>query len=361
MSRTVLLASLMAVNALAADFAPPYEYVGCVRADPGQFPVHPTFVKAFTPQQCQEACKGKANLVALGDGCHCDDPSQANELEYVKVEEEACSTLCVPEDKEAGYCGGGKDGTRQIYNLYRATKVDPDNGGKKDPADEDCDCEDEKKHEEVVVVEGSPPEVVDCPTRENWNGTIPDHHSKPAECEDCEKPHEIKIVCICPEGCGSIEHGEACPPEGCPPDNNTKVVCQIPEGCGSIKHGEACPTEGCPEPAGNGSKKPVAPVATPHVCPPEGCPSDNTKPADNGGKPKPADTGDKSKACPPEGCPEDKAADSSKPAETPACPPEGCPKDQNGEKPAVIVSSGVKFYVSTVVAGAAVFVLFGFA
>ena len=278
MASPLVLAGLMAAAVAAqAEFsAQNFEYVGCVEADSEAFGLNIDFFQAFSAEECQNACGGKANYAALGGGCHCDVPDADGDVSFTLVDEAACSVACIPENPAAGQCGGTPadvDSGLQIFNLYKKIA-----GGEGEPMD-DC-SEDHAPIENKIaplVVEtifSCPPEKGDC------------HHNAP--------PPQTKIVLPCPpEGCHEPEptpEPTPCPPGGCPPVYNKLPVACPPEcapcpleGCPPCDGPDCLPPcpEGCvaPPPAPAPTPIPAPPTTlTPAPCPPGGCTASSISP-----------------------------------------------------------------------------------
>ncbi|KAI5460356.1 hypothetical protein BGZ63DRAFT_424866 [Mariannaea sp. PMI_226] len=135
MSRSILIAGLMAVTTLAqSQFAiDGWEYVGCAKTDlTANFPLEYTFWgHHFRPQDCQMKCNAvfRSGYAALGDGCTCNDPRSFKLVEIEVVEPGLCNLTCIPGRNDMGYCGGGGFDvvTPPRYSLYK--RVDTTTAG----------------------------------------------------------------------------------------------------------------------------------------------------------------------------------------------------------------------------------------
>ncbi|KAL2204580.1 hypothetical protein CC79DRAFT_1360406 [Sarocladium strictum] len=243
MSRHVLGMGLLAITVSAqANFATSgFEYVGCVEAEPSLFGLNIDFFKPFTPQECQDACAGKATYAALGGGCKCDVPHQGTDVTFKVLNEEACTVLCIPGSPDAGRCGGSGEGDQpgtQLFNLYKKAGEDSAAGGAAmEEGEGDCNEGDAAVHNQVAELP-LPSIVVE---------TI---YSCPPEKEDCPLRAAATKLAV-----------PVCPPEGCQPSS-------VPEPAPTVA---ACPPEGCqPAPVPSPAPAPPATTPVPEPCPPEG-------------------------------------------------------------------------------------------
>ncbi|KAK7409098.1 hypothetical protein QQX98_008706 [Neonectria punicea] len=231
MPRSILITGLLAARTMAqANFATAgYKYVGCVELDLAEFPFSPAFINNFRPQLCEEACARtfKSDHVAIGGGCHCDDPTSDVAVTYTVVDEARCDTQCISNDTMSGSCGGGGfGGNPAVFNLYQ--KADDAEG----PDDEEDCPDDEEEEESAEEPTGCPPGVIDCPFR-----------NKPTKCsgEGCE--HWLPPVKgVYPSN--MTFHG--CPSGGCTPPEHPPVCdgdCKSSEG--HVKVIETPPCEDC--------------------------------------------------------------------------------------------------------------------
>lgn len=270
MSRHVLGMGLLAVTATAqANFASSgFEYIGCVEADPQVFGLNLDFIQAFTPQECQDACAGKATFAAVGGGCRCDVAGDELEITFQMIDESACATPCIPEDPEAGNCGGPSDDeSTQIFNLYRKSSS-------KGECDDEMDAKAAKPQVKVAevpvvithTVTSCPPEKLDCPLHAATKVACPPGGCQPAPApapappatpEPAPAPPAFNKVAACPpEGC------RQCPPEGCLPCTEDGCLPACPEGCVAPPAPESAPTP--------------TPIVRAPVCPGDECVAPST-------------------------------------------------------------------------------------
>lgn len=280
MSRHVLGMGLLAVTVTAqANLASSgFEYVGCVEADPQLFGLNIDFFQPFTPQECQAACAGKASYAALGGGCRCDVPSQAPEVTFKILDEAACSVLCIPDNPDAGRCGGSGEGDQVGFQLFSLYKKAGEDSGAEGPGEVMDDCHEgdaaalNKAAEAPVIVEtiySCPPEKEDCPLRAANKLPVP-VSCPPEGCQPSPVPTPIPAPSATPVP------EPPCPPEGCAPVFNKVPVPCPAEGC------RPCPPEGCP-PCADGQCLPACPEGCVAPPPPEVAPTPTPSPVCPGG------------------------------------------------------------------------------
>ncbi|KAK2594463.1 hypothetical protein QQS21_007809 [Conoideocrella luteorostrata] len=246
MSRAALIAGLMAASVAAqANLASEgFQYIGCVEASPGIFPVNMELGDGFTVGQCQEACgKSGANAAAAGNGCHCNSSISQAAVDFDVVDESRCSQPCSEADVKAGQCGGpvASDG-KQLYNLYQRIPTDPTPAGydaTMPPANNKVvDAPSTTTSILLQTIISCAPGVLDCPAQ---NQTALPTLILPSQ--SCAEEHlpppppvETKFEEPCPES--SI----AVPP---PPPPPATTPCACEEAVAPKHHHK---TKGCPGP-----------------------------------------------------------------------------------------------------------------
>ncbi|OAQ58517.1 carbohydrate-binding WSC [Pochonia chlamydosporia 170] len=220
MSRAALAVVLIATGAAAqANFASDgFQYVGCVQASTGVFPVKMNLGDSFTVAQCQEACgKSGAYAAAAGNGCHCDNPISHVGLDFDVMDDSKCSQACKPGDAKAGQCGGpiSTDG-QQLYNLYQRISTDPIPANVTLPpiANKAVDL---PTSTFLKTITTCPPGVTDCPlhsTSEDPQKPCTKEHPPPPP--PPPPPVKTKFALPCPES-------KAAPP---PPSSTTPCDCE---------------------------------------------------------------------------------------------------------------------------------------
>ncbi|KAH8175160.1 hypothetical protein LIA77_03578 [Sarocladium implicatum] len=292
MSRFVLSMGLLAATVTAqANFASPdFEYIGCVQAAPAAFGLKLDLSKAFTPQECQDACAGKATFAAVGGSCRCDVPGDENDIKFQMIDDSECANPCDPASPDAGNCGGSSnDEALQVFNLYRkhCSECEEKEAAAAKPVAKVAEAPLVITH----TVFSCPPEKLDCPLHAATAAPAPPSTPAPAPA------FNNKIPAACPpEGCRS------CPPEGCAPCTEDGCLPACPEGCVAPPAPAPAPTPtpivrlpvcngvDCSAPS-TLTPAPYAPSGGPIVAPPapEPQPEENPSepPATSGGREKP--------------------------------------------------------------------------
>lgn len=124
MLRPILLAGLVATASVTAqaNFASPgFQYIGCVKAEPGSFSIRKDFNNSFSVSQCQDACSNTGLYAAITQReCYCDDAKSQIAVDFDIADEASCSLLCDPGNSQAGQCGGpDTDDSYQLFTLFQ--------------------------------------------------------------------------------------------------------------------------------------------------------------------------------------------------------------------------------------------------